>query len=266
MLQSCREIKLQQGGKKTLYLSNHITWVEIILQPHRLKILEKLSIFAITKIINKAAFAYFQPQLLHSHKTFLESLTNWELMVWASSLILFLLRLATLGSETNCKYSNSSVLLTEQVKHTGARADSRFILSVHVWITLSLFAMFNKCSRSQINLYLKMEKKPNKKEELSIVNNVLKLATKLMKVSRSRSSFHWCFATQGVLFYLVCIIFAFYSTCTAKKHLCDCFQSINMYWKCSVQPKYKLERVFQIPHVNKQTIGKNCWCFQKQFI
>ncbi|XP_068172169.1 putative homeodomain transcription factor 1 isoform X1 [Antennarius striatus] len=85
-------------------------------------------------------------QLLHSHKTFLESLTNWELMVWASSLILFLLRLATLGTETNSKYSNSSVLLTEQ-----------------------------------INLYLKMEKKPNKKEELNIVNNVLKLATKLMK-------------------------------------------------------------------------------------
>ncbi|XP_051930932.1 putative homeodomain transcription factor 1 [Hippocampus zosterae] len=85
-------------------------------------------------------------QLLQSHKTFLDSLTNWELMLWASSLVLFLLRLATLGSETNCKYSNSSVLLTEQ-----------------------------------INLYLKIEKKPNKKEELNIVNNVLKLATKLMK-------------------------------------------------------------------------------------
>ncbi|XP_076003443.1 putative homeodomain transcription factor 1 isoform X1 [Genypterus blacodes] len=85
-------------------------------------------------------------QLLHNHETFLESLINWELMLWASSLILFLLRLATLGSETNAKYSNSSVLLTEQ-----------------------------------INLYLKMEKKPNKKEELNIVNNVLKLATKLMK-------------------------------------------------------------------------------------
>lgn len=85
-------------------------------------------------------------QLLHSHKTFLESLTYWELVVWGPSLLLFLLRLATLGSETNSKYSNSSVLLTEQ-----------------------------------INLYLKMEKKPNKKEELSIVNNVLKLATKLMK-------------------------------------------------------------------------------------
>ncbi|KAM9410405.1 putative homeodomain transcription factor 1 [Pholidichthys leucotaenia] len=85
-------------------------------------------------------------QLLHNHKAFLQSLTNWELMVWCSSLILFLLRLATLGSETNSKYSNSSVLLTEQ-----------------------------------INLYLRMEKKPIKKEELSIVNNVLKLATKLMK-------------------------------------------------------------------------------------
>ncbi|XP_049590071.1 putative homeodomain transcription factor 1 [Syngnathus scovelli] len=85
-------------------------------------------------------------QLLQSHKTFLDSLTNWELMLWASSMILFLLRFATLGSETNCKYSNPSVLLTEQ-----------------------------------INLYLKIEKKPNKKEELNIVNNVLKLATKLMK-------------------------------------------------------------------------------------
>lgn len=85
-------------------------------------------------------------QLLHNHKTFLDSLTNWELVVWGASLVLFLLRLATLGSETNSKYSNSSVLLTEQ-----------------------------------INLYLKMEKKPNKKEQLNIVNNVLKLATKLMK-------------------------------------------------------------------------------------
>ncbi|KAJ7998652.1 hypothetical protein DPEC_G00207100 [Dallia pectoralis] len=85
-------------------------------------------------------------QLLNSHHTFLDSETNWELMVWGSSLIVFLLRLATLGSETNCKYSNVSVLLTEQ-----------------------------------INLYLKMEKKPNKKDNLNIVNNVLKLATKLMK-------------------------------------------------------------------------------------
>ena len=55
------------------------------------------------------------PQLLHSYKTFLDSVLNWELMVWAFALVLFLLRLATLGSETNSKYSNASVLLTEQV-------------------------------------------------------------------------------------------------------------------------------------------------------
>ncbi|XP_006628458.2 putative homeodomain transcription factor 1 isoform X2 [Lepisosteus oculatus] len=85
-------------------------------------------------------------QFLQSHHTFLDSMYNWELLIWESSLIIFLLRLATLGSETNRKYSNMSVLLTEQ-----------------------------------INLYLKMEKKPSKKEELNIVNNVLKLATKLMK-------------------------------------------------------------------------------------
>ncbi|MBN3297410.1 putative homeodomain transcription factor 1 [Amia ocellicauda] len=85
-------------------------------------------------------------QLLHSHHTFLDSVSNWELLIWGSSLAIFLLRLTTLGSETNRKYSNVSVLLTEQ-----------------------------------INLYLKMEKKPNKKEELNIVNNVLKLAVKLMK-------------------------------------------------------------------------------------
>ncbi|KAJ4924961.1 hypothetical protein JOQ06_003909 [Pogonophryne albipinna] len=85
-------------------------------------------------------------QLLHVHKTFLECHYNWELVIWCSSLSLFLLRFVTLGSETSKKYSNTSILLTEQ-----------------------------------INLYLKMEKKPNKKEELTLVNNVLKLATKLLK-------------------------------------------------------------------------------------
>lgn len=63
--------------------------------------------------------ALLSSQLLHSHKTFLDSLINWELMVWASSLLFFLLRLSTLGSETDCKYSNSSVLLTEQVAPAG---------------------------------------------------------------------------------------------------------------------------------------------------
>ncbi|XP_048466321.1 protein PHTF2 isoform X2 [Rhincodon typus] len=85
-------------------------------------------------------------KLLHIHETFLDFHYNWELVIWCISLTLYLLRFVMLGSETNNKYSNTSILLTEQ-----------------------------------INLYLKMEKKPNKKEELNLVNNVLKLATKLLK-------------------------------------------------------------------------------------
>ncbi|KAJ7331789.1 hypothetical protein JRQ81_013969 [Phrynocephalus forsythii] len=85
-------------------------------------------------------------QVLKGHKTFLNAAYNWEFLIWETALLLFLLRLASLGSETNKKYSNISILLTEQ-----------------------------------INLYLKMEKKPNKKEQLTLVNNVLKLSTKLLK-------------------------------------------------------------------------------------
>lgn len=55
-------------------------------------------------------------QLLHVHKTFLECHYNWELVIWCSSLSLFLLRFVTLGSETSKKYSNTSILLTEQVR------------------------------------------------------------------------------------------------------------------------------------------------------
>lgn len=85
-------------------------------------------------------------QVLKGHKTFLNAAYNWEFLIWETALLLFLLRLASLGSETNNKYSNVSILLTEQ-----------------------------------INLYLTMEKKPNKKEQLTIVNNVLKLSAKLLK-------------------------------------------------------------------------------------
>ncbi|XP_041437996.1 protein PHTF1-like isoform X2 [Xenopus laevis] len=85
-------------------------------------------------------------QVLHGYTTFLNSVHNWEFLIWETTLLIFLLRLTSLGSETNKKYSNVSVLLTEE-----------------------------------INLYLKMEKKPNKKEKLSLVNNVLKLSSKLIK-------------------------------------------------------------------------------------
>ncbi|CAH2220785.1 homeodomain transcription factor 1 isoform X1 [Pelobates cultripes] len=85
-------------------------------------------------------------QVLHGHTTFLNYVYNWEFLIWETSLLIFLLRLTSLGSDTNKKYSNVSILLTEE-----------------------------------INLYLKMEKKPNKKEQLNIVNNVLKLSSKLIK-------------------------------------------------------------------------------------
>jgi len=59
----------------------------------------------------------------------------------------YLLRFMTLGLRINKKYRNLSVLITEQ-----------------------------------INLYLQMEQKPHKKEELMVANNVLKLAESLLKV------------------------------------------------------------------------------------
>lgn len=54
----------------------------------------------------------------------------------------------TLGAMINKKYSSLSVLITEQ-----------------------------------INMYLHMEQKPQKKDELTLANNVLKLVSVLLKVS-----------------------------------------------------------------------------------
>lgn len=67
---------------------------------------------------------------------------NWELMVWASSLLFFLLRLSTLGSETDCKYSNSSVLLTEQVAPAALAAAPR---GFDRRLQLKLFVVADKC-------------------------------------------------------------------------------------------------------------------------
>lgn len=85
---------------------------------------------------------------------------------------------------------------------------------------LSFAVIYNNGSLSQINLYLKMEKKPNKKDSLSIVNNVLKLATKLMKVSPV--VLPW----NQFLFHL-------------QK------QSINVHLKGSFQPKYEMKSLFK---------------------
>ncbi|XP_053382357.1 protein PHTF2-like [Mercenaria mercenaria] len=85
-------------------------------------------------------------QLLREAETYLNYLVNWELLLWCMALGVYLLRFMTLGLRINKKYRNLSVLITEQ-----------------------------------INLYLQMEQKPHKKEELMVANNVLKLAESLLK-------------------------------------------------------------------------------------
>lgn len=70
-----------------------------------------------------------------------------EALVWCLGVGILLLRFMTLGNKINKKYRNLSVLITEQ-----------------------------------INLHLQIEQKPQKKEELALANNVLKLAIDLIKV------------------------------------------------------------------------------------
>jgi len=77
---------------------------------------------------------------------FLSYFISWELSAWSILLGTFLIRFISLGSEINRKYRNQSILLIEQ-----------------------------------INLYVQMEKNSKKKEDLIIANNVLKLASKLLK-------------------------------------------------------------------------------------
>uniref|UniRef100_A0A8C9HMX8 Putative homeodomain transcription factor 2 n=1 Tax=Piliocolobus tephrosceles TaxID=591936 RepID=A0A8C9HMX8_9PRIM len=67
--------------------------------------------------------------------------------------------------------------LRSYLKRRGPQRSVDVIVSSAFLLTISV--VFICCA--QINLYLKMEKKPNKKEELTLVNNVLKLATKLLK-------------------------------------------------------------------------------------
>jgi hypothetical protein len=82
-----------------------------------------------------------------------------------------LLRFMTLGSKINKKYRNLSVLITEQVNY------STNYSYFPVFSTLLILIILVK-----INLYLQMEQKPDKKEELMLANNVLKLAADLLKV------------------------------------------------------------------------------------
>jgi len=76
-----------------------------------------------------------------------QSLIHVEVTMWCLLSSLFMLRFMMLGSNINKKYQNTSLLLTEQM-----------------------------------NVYLRLLVKPHKKEKLLVSNNVLKLASKLLKV------------------------------------------------------------------------------------
>lgn len=74
------------------------------------------------------------------------SLLRLEVTTWCLLSSIFMLRFMMLGSNINKKYQNTSLLLTEQM-----------------------------------NVYLRLLVKPHKKEKLLVSNNVLKLASKLLK-------------------------------------------------------------------------------------
>ncbi|VVC44465.1 Hypothetical protein CINCED_3A007611 [Cinara cedri] len=76
----------------------------------------------------------------------LNSEFHLESSAWCMVLGIYLLRFLTLGTKINKKYRNLSTLITEQ-----------------------------------INLYLQIEQKPNKKDDLMVANSVLKLAADLLK-------------------------------------------------------------------------------------
>ncbi|KAJ3650340.1 hypothetical protein Zmor_022034 [Zophobas morio] len=80
----------------------------------------------------------------------LNSQYHVEALIWCLGVGILLLRFMTLGNKINKKYRNLSVLITEQ-----------------------------------INLHLQIEQKPQKKEELALANNVLKLAIDLIKELQS---------------------------------------------------------------------------------
>ncbi|XP_045497098.1 protein PHTF2 isoform X2 [Colias croceus] len=97
-------------------------------------------------MITLTLLACVSAQLLKDSIT-LERSWLLEAMVWSGCLGVYLLRLLTLGSNVNKKYRGClSAILTEQ-----------------------------------INLHLAMEQRPESKEQLTVANNVLKLAADLLK-------------------------------------------------------------------------------------
>ncbi|VVD00836.1 unnamed protein product [Leptidea sinapis] len=101
----------------------------------------------------KSELPHFRLNTVRNIKTWLSTRSylrrGWllEAMVWSCCLGVYLLRLLTLGSNVNKKYRGClSAILTEQ-----------------------------------INLHLAIEQRPESKEQLTVANNVLKLAADLLK-------------------------------------------------------------------------------------
>ncbi|CAM9147322.1 unnamed protein product [Scytosiphon promiscuus] len=93
-------------------------------------------------------------QSISRETRFLSTVVHWELLVWCCFISFFLLRYLTLGSNTNNRYRDTSVLLTEQ-------------------INVQLRILQNSHNREA--------NKASKRERLGVSINVLKLATKLIK-------------------------------------------------------------------------------------
>ncbi|XP_050720017.1 protein phtf-like isoform X3 [Eriocheir sinensis] len=98
--------------------------------------------FAITLLL----VSYLCFELLREDEKLQNSMYSIELFLWCFAIGIYLMRFMTLGAMINKKYSSLSVLITEQ-----------------------------------INMYLHMEQKPQKKDELTLANNVLKLVSVLLK-------------------------------------------------------------------------------------
>jgi hypothetical protein len=90
--------------------------------------------------------AFLSVEWLSKESVHIHTQLNLEALMWSVALGVFLLRFMTVGQKINKKYRSVSVLITEQ-----------------------------------INLYVQIEQKPHKKEELMVANSVLKLAADLLK-------------------------------------------------------------------------------------
>lgn len=91
------------------------------------------------------------PLLDDSPDTFLASALYWELATWCMIFAYFLLKYSIIETKIQKKYDNSSILLTEQ-----------------------------------FNLYLQIEKKPDKKDDLKLIHKVIGLTSKLIRENKNQ--------------------------------------------------------------------------------